>query len=323
MSAAEKPKLTVKEQIEHLQGKGVKFEIVSKEDAFKYLTQNSNYFKLTAYRKTFAKHPDGENKDKYIDLDFAYLKDLAIIDMRLRYALLRLALDIEHYAKVRLIKKIENSDEDGYQIVKGFIDSLDDRQRESFEKEIDRNRDNPYCGAIIQKYDGEFPIWAFVEVIPFGRFVTFYRYCADYFADKMLGNEYFLLLSVKGLRNAAAHSNCIINDLKPYTIHVRTCNEVNQELVKIQGLTRGVRRKKMSNARIQQIITLLYTHRKIVTSEGVHYYQCQALHEVVDRMFYHIQYYAHNDTIRTTFDFVKLVIDNWFPYEYNIGTPKK
>lgn len=243
--------------------------------------------------------------------------------MRLRYALLRLALDIEHYAKVRLIKRIEDSDEDGYQIVDGFVNSLSNGQKEAFEKEINRNRDNPYCGDIIRKYDGEFPIWAFVEVIPFGRFVAFYKYCADYFADKEFGKEYYLLLSAKGLRNAAAHSNCIINDLKPNTSIVKTSNEVNQELGAIQGITKTIRRRKMSNARIQQIVTLLYTHKKIVTSEGVHDYQCKALHEVVDRMFHHIEYYEHNDTIKTTFEFVKLVIDNWFPFEYNTGTLKK
>lgn len=320
MSAENKPKLSVEEQVAHLRQKGVKFEIISEEGALEYLSKNNNYFKLTAYRKTFLKHNGGKDDGKYINLEFAYLKDLAIIDMRLRYALLHLALDIEHYAKVRLIQLIENRDEDGYTIVNDFIESLSDDQKKSFLREIDRNRDNPYCGSIIHKYEGEFPIWAFVEVIPFGRFTMFYKYCADYFEDRKLANEYYLLLSVKALRNATAHSNCIINDLSANTANRQTSNEVSIELGKIPGVSKTIRRRKMSNVRIQQIVTLLYTHKKIVTSSGVHQHQCEVLHDVLWRMFHHIDYYATNDTIKTTFDFIKVVIDNWFPKEYNTAT---
>lgn len=320
MGRTEKPKLDVGQQVEHMAEKGIRFDLISKEDAIEYLTNNNNYFKLTAFRKTFPKHCSGKNVDKYIDLDFAQLKDLAIIDMRLRYALLHLALDIEHYAKVRLIKAIADSVDDGYDVVEHFINSLTEAQREAFNKEIDRNRDNPYCGAIIQKYDGEYPVWAFVEVIPFGRFVAFYKYCADYFDNQKMVNEYFLLLSAKELRNAAAHSNCILNDLSPHTTKKRTNYAVGIELSRIPGVTKTSRQKKMSNARVQQIVTLLYAHKKFVTSEGVHKHQCEVLHEVVDRMFRNISYYVNNPKILTTFEFVKLVIDNWFPVEYNTST---
>ena len=68
-----KPILSLEGQIEHLKSKGVKFDIFNETEAKDYLTSHNNYFKLTAYRKNYAKHPDGENKDKYIELDFAYL----------------------------------------------------------------------------------------------------------------------------------------------------------------------------------------------------------------------------------------------------------
>ena len=323
MSSAEKPKLAVEQQVERLANKGVKFELISKEAAVEYLTKNNNYFKLTAYRKTFLKHLNGQDAGKYIDLDFAQLKDLAIIDMRLRYALLHVALDIEHYAKVRLIKMITESESDGYKIVSDFIESLNEQQRLAFGREIERNRDNPYCGAIIHKYDGDYPVWAFVEIIPFGRFVAFYRFCSDYLNSKTMTNEYYLLLSAKELRNATAHSNCILNDLSPNTSLYRPNLEVLGALSQITGVSKEIRRKKMSNARIQQIITLLYSHRKFVTSEGVREHQCDALHDVVNRMYHHFDYYANNDTISTTFSFVKIVIDNWFPSAYNTDTKKK
>ena len=106
-----KPILNIDEQIEHLENKGVKFSIMDKNQEF--LANNNNYFKLTAYRKVFKKHPDGLFVDKYVDLDFAMLKDLSIIDMRLRYALLHMALDIEHFAKVKIMSTLEKNNDDG------------------------------------------------------------------------------------------------------------------------------------------------------------------------------------------------------------------
>jgi DNA polymerase III delta prime subunit len=80
---------------------------------------------LTSFRKNYDKHPGGENKGKYIRLEFAYLVDMSIIDMRLRYRIVEMALDIEHHTKLQLLRKIDEYDEDGYQVAKEYIDSLE------------------------------------------------------------------------------------------------------------------------------------------------------------------------------------------------------
>lgn len=49
-----KPMLTPSELIDHLEEKGIKFELISKEEAKKYLEDNNNYFKLVSYRKKFS-----------------------------------------------------------------------------------------------------------------------------------------------------------------------------------------------------------------------------------------------------------------------------
>jgi abortive infection bacteriophage resistance protein len=310
-----KPKLSLDGQIEHLKEKGILFNIMDETAAKEYLAQNNNYFKLTAYRKNYDKHPDGENKGKYIKLEFAYLVDLAIIDMDIRYRIVHMALDIEHHTKLQLLRKIDEKNEDGYQIIQDYIDSLDERQKNIFESEINRNRGNIYCGDIIDKYDGAFPIWAFVEVIPFGRLVSFYGFCADRFADRTMKDNFYRLLTCKEIRNASAHSNCILNDLRAKTAAHGTNADITKALMAIPGLNSNFRKNRMSNARIQQVITLLYMHKIMVESDGIRKSEGEELKRIITRIDKNIDYYNSNQKIKGTLDFLKMVVDSWFQSE--------
>lgn len=203
-----KLKLSVHDQVEHLKNKGVLFTIMNEEEAEDYLRNHNNYFKLAAYRKNYQKNPGGADAGKYIKLEFVYLKDLAIIDMELRYQIVHMALDIEHHAKIELLQKIEDDpSEDGYQIVRDYVNSLPADQQKYFANELKRNQNNIYCGGIYQKYSGNFPVWALVEIISFGRLVDFYKFSANRYNDAGMKDSYFRLLTCKEIRNASAHSN--------------------------------------------------------------------------------------------------------------------
>ena len=310
-----KPKLSLDGQIEHLKEKGVLFNIMDEAEARDYLGQHNNYFKLTAYRKNYDKHPAGENKDKYINLEFAYLVDIAVIDMQLRYRIVHMALDLEHHTKLQVLRKMDEYNEDGYQVVQDYIDSLDEKQRKIFDSEINRNKGNIYCGDIIAKYEGAFPVWAFIEIVPFGRLVAFYGFCADRFSDKSMKDTFYRLLTCKEIRNASAHSNCILNNLKAKTAAHSTNAAVTLELMKIKGMNTNFRKNRMSNARIQQVVTLLYTHKDMVESEGIKRSESEDFKKIMERVDKNYDYYNTNPMIKGTFDFLKLVVDSWFKSE--------
>lgn len=307
-----KPMLNAQELINHLEEKGVKFNLTTKEEAQKYLEENNNYFKLVSYRKNFPKYENGENCGKYIDLDFGMLIDLSIVDMRIRKTMLSIVLDLEHYAKVKLLSKIESTNKDGYTIVEEYIQDLKDKNEYNYlENELNKNKTGTYCGNLVSKYNGEYPIWVFVEIIPFGRLIKFYKFVADKLQNRKMIDEAFMLMDVRELRNACAHNNCIINDLKAYTskydANYRVLNAVART-----GISKRARDNKLSNTRMKQIVTLLYLSKNIVTSNGVLNYQTEILQDLKNRIEHHIDYYNTNELVQTSLKFLNKIIDNWY-----------
>lgn len=307
-----KPMLTPSELIEHLKFKEVKFELINEEDAEKYLEESNNYFKLVSYRKNFPKYENGKNQGKYINLDFKMLMDLSIIDMRIRKTMLSIVLDLEHYAKVKLLSKIENTTKDGYTIVEEYLQDLKSKNEYEFlENELNKNKTGTYCGDLVTKYHDEYPVWVFLEIIPFGRLIKFYRFVANKFQDRKMIDESYMLMDVRELRNACAHNNCIINDLKAYTSKYEANYRVLNDVAKI-GISKKVRDNKLSNIRMKQLITLLYLNKNITTSEGVFKHQTKILHELKDRIDHHIDYYNRNELVQTSFKFLNRIIDSWY-----------
>ena len=68
----------------------------------------------------------------------------------------------------------------------------------------------------------------------------------------------------------------------------------------------------MSNARIQQVVTLLYTHKDMVESDGIRRFESEELKKIMNRVDKNYDYYKTNPMIKGTFDFLKLVVDSWF-----------
>ena len=304
-----KKKLTLDEQINHLESKNIRFSKMSQEDAKTYLENNNNYFKLRSYRTNFLKYQYGENKGKYENLEFAYLVDLAIVDTRLRMIILEMALNIEHFSKVKLLSIISKlEDEDGYTIVREYINQLTEKNKNRLEEEFCRNKRSVYCNALINKYELRLPVWVFVEIISFGSFLSFYRFCAEKLLSNDLLDDYYLMMTVKDIRNAAAHNNCILNDLissnskhDPNYIMMKYINKNN-------NISKQTRRNKFKNERIRQLCTLIYSHQKIVSSTGVKKHINENLNSFFDRVYRDFDYKFSN-TLRTSFDFLINIVD--------------
>lgn len=167
-----KPLLTTEQLISHMKSKGITFNIISENDAKDFLMENNYYMKLASYRENYPKYLTGSKTGQYINLDFAYLKELSTIDMLLRYLIIRMCLDLEHALKVSLMTHIENNpNEDGYELIRKFIGYTNIRgqaKNEYILKKIRGHKSSDYCKDLIEKYYPYFPVWVFVELISFG-----------------------------------------------------------------------------------------------------------------------------------------------------------
>lgn len=304
-----KIKLSVDQQVEYMKNNsGIKFNIMSEESVKEFLTHNNYYFKIKSYSKNYEKYMQGEHKGKYINLEFAYLVELSTIDMYLRKFIIKMTLDIEHFLKVQLIRDAgENKEVDGYSIIEELF------EKHSFIKEnIDRNSRNSACADLISKHGDKLSIWNIVEVLSFGDIIKLYELYYNKYKTENSMEKY--LWSIKFLRNAAAHNNCLLNSLRtPYNIRIKPNREINTFISKIPGIKPNSRIKKMKNPVIHDFVVTLYVFYNIISSEGVRKHTMIELKELVDkRMTRNKDYFEKNQIITSHYEFTKIIIDYFY-----------
>lgn len=267
-----KLKLTVEEQLQDMVDKNIQFELYSKEDATKFLKYNNYYFKLKSYAKNYNINP---HTKKYYNLDFAYLVELSKLDMYIRKLILELSLDVEHYLKVRLMNDLcNNPKEDGYNIVKIFLQYHPNAQADI------QSKANKYafCSDLAENHlnasnePKELAVWNIVELISFGNFMELYEL---YYQTYPSFNYSDYLKSIKFIRNAAAHNNCILSTLRKTNSLKKFCK--TKKLANIFGKIPEFREldsrdAMMKNPVIHDFVTLLFVYNdvmKVSATKGI------------------------------------------------------
>ncbi|MBC8611744.1 Abi family protein [Massilimaliae timonensis] len=298
------PKLTIIQQVEHMKKQGILFDIVSEEEAISFLENNNYYFKIKAYKKAYYKD---KNIGKYIDLDFAYLKELSTVDALFRKIIVKITLDIEHFLKVRLLTDcLNNSLEDGYFIVKKFLE-----YKPNCKTEIVNKRNNPFIKNLIKSINDNYSIWNIVELLSFGDLSDLIHTYYYVYPDRNMKKIVSCLFSVRCIRNAAAHNNCLLNNiLQSNASLIEPSRTLLNEVAKIKTISSKVREKKMENAVLHDFTAMLFVFDQIVTSDKVKQYTYEELkNTLVARMYKNINYFFRNADVLSYFDFLKKVID--------------
>lgn len=305
--------LTTPELIEHMKKKGITFNIVSEADAELFLQENNYYMKLASYRANYSKYETGSKTGQYMNLDFAYLKELSTIDMHLRYLIMKMCLDIEHSLKVSLMTHVENNPkEDGYELIRRFIgytNSKGQQQNEYILKKIRGHRSSDYCKDLIEKYYPFFPVWVFVELISFGDLTYLTAFYDEMYSDPIVNNKF--MNTVRDMRNAAAHSNCLINKLfEPLNPGQQIDSTISNYIKSIPGISGPTRAKNLNYRVVYSFITLLYIYNTVIPAGTAKLKRNAEIKDLFDnRMIAHKDYFKSNTKIKGVYNFVKKVVD--------------
>jgi cytochrome c-type biogenesis protein CcmH/NrfF len=299
--------LSIDELIEHMKNKGITFNEISESDAKIFLQKNNYYMKLAAYRSNYEKCSTGQRAGQYKKLDFGYLKELSTIDMYLRYIIMDMCLDIEHSIKVKLIDDITNNSlEDGYDIVRKFI-AKDDNLR--ILKNIRRHKSGEYCKDLIAKYYPYFPVWVFVELISFGELLYFCSFYEEVYGVQIVNNT--LMNTVRDVRNAAAHSNCLLNKM---TERIDSTKQVNNDISNfIKNMSDISKTSRVNNLNYKftnSFITLLYVYDCLMSENSKQKRYIQLQEFLNCRVIKNKSYFKSNSKIVGVYNFHKKVIDN-------------
>lgn len=307
--------LDVEGQIASLRDRGVRFVRCKEADAGRYLSEISNLLHVSAYRSLFQRHSDGPSAGKFVDLDFADLVALDCLDCKLRSAFMDATLVVEARARTRLLLRMTQVGEDGYSVVSEFLASLDPSFRRGLMRELDRRRDGHDCytGDLIDKYYEDMPAWVLVEVIPFGALLSFYRFCALRWDDRAMLDEHYLLKQAKALRNACAHGSCIVDGFRPGVVSsVRTSLLVLSALTSSGISNSKSRRAKLSNPRMQQLVTTLYVLHMFARGTAPREVG-DALRSLSAELRATAEGYGPQNPFVSYLSFLARVIDLWFP----------
>ena len=318
----DKPKLSSSQLVSKMvDEKGITIKYISEKEAEEYFQNRNNYLRTAAYRKNYQKYLSGKNKDKYIDLDFSYLQELSTIDMHLRNLISKMCFDIEHAMKVKLLHDIENDcKQNGYDIVYEFLN-----KNPYCVRQLEMKSKSPFTGDLISKYFtikemenlsgkkenkiieyDDCPVWVLLELLSFGDFIRFYKFCYEMLSKKCISVSVINL--VRNLRNGCAHNNCIISDFSHGTS--RPPAEISKAVAEIACISRNQRLKKLSCRPMLEFTCMLYVYSEVVSKRVKYHRTCEIKDFFNGRMLEKKSYFKKNELIKSSFNFAEKVVNN-------------
>lgn len=304
------------ELVEYMENKGIKFNIIDKDYAINFFNRHTYYTKFSAFKSNYNKNSFG----KYINLEFAYLKELSTIDMYLRKILFDMCLDIEHYIKITILNYLSNNGYDGYDIMKEYIQYQEKNTKYTMKALIDSLKSQSktsYTKDLIDAYYPYVPVWVFLETASFGDVSRFYSYFYSVY-DKNLNNNIkiikpHILNRVRVIRNACAHNSCIINKL------TKECSEYTQGvnlkqthtwIKNISTISDDSRKNNLQKSALMDISTVIYAFDNMVSSldiKNTRYYDFKML--LSTRMLRNKTFFTKNEMLVSSYNFIKKIID--------------
>lgn len=302
------PKMSPQELYSQMRDKGITFNNSSPDEVVKTLENLNYYYKLNVYRRNFQK-----KNGKYCDLDFSYLKKISNKDMELRYILLQFFLDIEHALKTFILTDITNNDsEDGYTIVPEFFASTEQTEDPKYSINLDdvvkkAKGSKSYQHAMFEKNNDCIPVWTMLEYLSFGNFARFFKFY--YTKNKKRGlnisSIFGTIEGAKSLRNACAHSNPVLFNIKERKISHPS------KVIRDYCYSLGLGREVCKYSRIYDLLCVFYLHNKFVKGEGSRRFRYAAIKSYLTICNEELTFIGKENDLYDYFRVLNKIVDNY------------
>ncbi|RPF56716.1 Abi family protein [Abyssicoccus albus] len=297
----QKIKFDYNEMINYFHTKGITSELTNSQMIYQ-LSTKTYFYKFISYRKNF----DKKENNQYINLSFEILQDLASIDVDLRYLVIKMSLDIEHQLKTIIMNEItKNKSEDGYSIIYKFIATSKDPTNTKKQLMIN-NKKSIYNQQFYEKYHTDPPIWVAFESMSFGLLIDFTDFYISHYPNTSIKALHPLLYSVRHLRNNAAHSSPILNQIteKNFYDHSRT---VTQYVNRYIGKTST--RNKLRVQKIYDLTSLIILYEYLMPNSRLKRERKKEIIGFLKRVKKNSHYYSKHIQLETVYlYFIKLIL---------------
>ena len=129
------------------------------------------------------------------------------------------------------------------------------------------------------------------------------------------------LWSVRILRNASAHNNCLLNSLRQSYLESKYNHSVYYHLIsKLPKMNRETLASVMSNTVVNDFIVSLHLFCEVVTSEGLRNKRLAELNHLFTHTFLsHKEFFSTNSIIKTTYQVVSKIVDHYYNLHYSLN----
>ena len=307
--------LSYKSLIFYMKFKGIEFNHIDEYEAIKILEYKNYYFKINSFVDNYPKQKVNHQNyliERYQEVDFKNLVDLASLDMQLRYIIIKFCLDIEHSVKLKILRSTTNSGEDGYEIVEDFFNyvKLKSKIEKPYDKMLRHLKYDKYRQLDFNSYEKNTPIWFLIEYLQFGDLCWFIEFYYSKYKVSEFEKLSKTLRFVKNIRNKAAHNTPILNNIvSKKQIKGSNKNMFITEYGKSMGINKNLLNKRLKNYNVHDIFAMFYVYDHVVMSAKMRENRVREFEEFMKRARREKDIY--DERFKSVYRFFSIVLENY------------
>lgn len=136
---------------------------------------------------------------------------------------------------------------------------------------------------MVKKYQKSFSSWNLVEILTLGDLISFYEFYAEKYNIKTKFEK--LLKPVKFVRNAAAHNNCMLNQLNSQALQIKPSKKVrNYITTHIPSISQRQLKRYLTIPVLHDFAACVFSFLYIVKSNNAYQRAVNTLNQLFDKI---------------------------------------